>query len=71
VPNHKATHTTFYRGKRVFIAFRDGTTVVDRYIDRNRDCVILEELGKVKIKTIRSIGIYKEKGHEQGQQIER
>lgn len=55
----------------MFIAFRDGTTVVDRYIDRNRDCVILEELGKVKIKTIRSIGIYKEKGHEQGQQIER
>lgn len=56
---HKATHGTFYRGKRVILRMRDGRIVIDRFVETRSRYLIFEELGKVLREDIASATIYR------------
>lgn len=54
-------HTSTYKGKRVRVVLKDGTVIVDRFIDKKARYIILEEYGKVIKRDMRSFGIFKDK----------
>jgi hypothetical protein len=55
----KATHGTFYRGKRVVLRMRDGRIVIDRFVETRSRYLVFEELGKVLREDIASATIYR------------
>ena len=55
----KATHGTFYRGKRVILRMRDGRIIVDKFVETRSRYLVFEELGKVLREDIASATIYK------------
>ena len=56
----KKIHTEFHKGSKVFVIFRDGTKVVDRWEAKKSGVVILRKLGRVKTSTLRSLTIFRE-----------
>lgn len=52
--NMRTPHTSTYKGKTVHIILRDGTTLVDKFLDKKSGFVILEKFGKLPIPQIRS-----------------
>lgn len=52
-------HTACGRGKRVKIILRDGTELVDRFLDRTDRWVLLKERGRVDKRDIRAFFIFK------------
>jgi hypothetical protein len=59
MPSHKATHGTFARGKRVIVRMRDGSIVIDKFVETRSRYLVFEELGKVLREDIDSATIYK------------
>jgi hypothetical protein len=55
----KATHGTFYRGKRVILRMRDGSIVIDKFVETRSRYLVFEELGKVLREDIDSATIYR------------
>jgi hypothetical protein len=55
-------HTATHRGKRVKIVLRDGTEIVDRFIDRTDKWVVLKENGRVNKSDIRAFIVIKNGG---------
>jgi len=56
---HRIPHTAAPRGKRVRVMLRNGTELIDKFIDRTDRHIILENHGKVEKSQIRSFSIYK------------
>jgi hypothetical protein len=57
-------HTTFYRGKRVFVQMRNGAKFVDRWSKDSSRCsskryAEFESHGTIPLRDIRSITIYR------------
>ena len=57
--SNKATHGTFYRGKRVILRMRDGRIVIDKFVETRSRYLVFEELGKVLREDIASATIYR------------
>jgi len=55
----RTPHTSAKKGKRVFIILRDGTRIVDKFLDHKSGYVLLEKHGRLPIDTIRSFSINK------------
>jgi len=60
----RTPHTATQRGKRVKVKLRDGTIILDRFIDRTKNAIILKDYGKLLKKNIKSFSIYKLLAHE-------
>ena len=56
----KNPHTTFTRGKRVFVKLCDGSLFIDKFIEKLSKGVVFFDKGLVKTSNIKSISIYKE-----------
>jgi hypothetical protein len=56
-------HTSFTRGKRVFVKLRNGTSFIDKFIERGRAHVTLFKYGDVDIADIKSMTIAKVRPH--------
>jgi hypothetical protein len=59
MPGHKATHGTFHRGKLVVLRMRDGSIVIDKFVETRSRYLVFEKLGKVLRKDIDSATIYR------------
>lgn len=46
-------HTSFYKGKKVFLILKDGRAIVDRFMDKRNGGLVLENYGFVKHRDIR------------------
>lgn len=57
----RTPHTSTYKGKTVFIILRDGTEIIDRFVDKKAGTVILEKYGRLGVAQIRSFGLRKQK----------
>lgn len=55
----RCPHTTVYRGKRVLIRMKDGTTFIDHFHDSTHNTIILRE-HRVLRSALRSMSIYRE-----------
>lgn len=55
----KTPHTAAWRGKRIKVVLRDGTTFVDKFIERTMSHVFFEEHGRFKKSDIRAFIIIK------------
>ncbi len=55
-------HTATHRGKRVKVVLRDGTEIIDRFIDRTDKWVVLKENGRVNKSDIRAFIVIKNGG---------
>ena len=53
-------HTSTNKGKRVKIVMRDGSSIIDKFIERKKDSIILKESGKIYKKDIKAFIIYKQ-----------
>ena len=54
-------HSSTYKGKRVYIALKDGTKFVDKFIDKKSGYVITQDHGKIKKSTIKTMTIFRNK----------
>lgn len=63
-PKSKQGHLSVRQGKKVRVLLIDGQTVIDRFIEKKGKLVIFEKLGKVPVKNINGITIYKPLSHE-------
>lgn len=54
-------HTHFTAGKRVLVILNDGSKHVDKFVERLSKFVVLESLGRVPVKRLKSITIYRQK----------
>lgn len=52
----RTPHTSTYKGKTVFIILRDGTQIIDKFLDKKAGVVILEKTGRLPVGSIRSFG---------------
>ena len=57
-------HSATNKGKRVRVALTDGTVLIERFVERKAPYIWLSndesgELHKIKLKDVRSFGIYK------------
>ena len=64
-----STHTTFYKGAKIRIIFRDGAQVVAKFVEKRSDKVIRVQLSDgeirdIKVASLRSCGYYKPLAHE-------
>jgi hypothetical protein len=50
----RTPHTSTFKGKTVHIILRDGTTVVDKFLDKKSGTIILENYGKLPVSQVRS-----------------
>lgn len=53
-------HTGCHTGKRVLVTLRDGTKIIDKFVDRTKSFIILEREGRIHKKRLRNFSIYKE-----------
>jgi hypothetical protein len=60
----RTPHTSVKKGKRVFIILRDGTKLVDKFLDHKSGHVILEKHGRIAIDQIRALSINKLKDEQ-------
>ena len=58
----KTPHSSCRRGKRVLVILRDGTEIIDKFVERTGKFVILEN-HKFTVDEIRSFAIYKHQLH--------
>ena len=54
-------HTTARRGKRVHVVLNDGSSFVDKFLEKRSKYYLFEENGKVPVSSIRSFSINKNK----------
>ena len=53
-------HTKFYKGKRIFVKLHDGSSFIDKYVERGRAHVTLAMHGDIEIYKIKSMTIAKQ-----------
>jgi hypothetical protein len=54
-------HTSTYKGKRVHLKLKDGSVVVDKFLDEKSKHIILEDNGRILKSDINSFSINKNK----------
>ncbi len=52
-------HTACYRGKKVKVILRDGTEIVDYFMDRTDRWIVLRETGRIMKSDLRAFIILK------------
>lgn len=57
----RTPHTTVYKGKRVRVVLRNGTTFVDKFVERTSKYVKMEQHPHLEPHDIRSFTINKNK----------
>ena len=57
--NH-CPHTATFRGKRVLVILRDGTRIIDRFLDRTDRKVLLKDYGWIPKSKLRALAPYRE-----------
>jgi hypothetical protein len=50
----RTPHTSTFKGKTVFVILKDGTQIIDKFVDKKSGVVFLEKTGKVPVSLIRS-----------------
>lgn len=58
-------HSTFRKGKRVFVILKNGEQIIDKYVGKTSKSIILEEAGHILIKDIRATTIYRQDPHKE------
>ena len=59
-----STHSSTYKGKRVYIVLKNGTSFVDKFMDSKSDYVHTKEKGKIRKSEIRTMTIYRNQSSE-------
>ena len=54
-----STHSSTYKGKRVRIKMKDGTSFVDKFLDTKSGVIYFEDRGKVLKMEIKNFTFYK------------
>lgn len=54
-------HSTFPKGQKVLIIFKDGTQLVDRFVEKKSGVILFEDSGRIKIEDVRSTTVYKDR----------
>ncbi len=52
-------HTATFKGRKVRIILRDGTVIIDRFLNRTRSKMIVLEHRKIHVREIRAFAPYK------------
>lgn len=60
----KQPHTEFRKGQRVMVIFRDGSSVVGKYVDKFSNGIRLD-IGEFKTKYIRQVTIFRDKSAQE------
>ncbi len=55
----KTPHTHFKRGTSLRIIFRDGRKICDEYEDRGSGLIVLRSHGKLQLKSVKAVTIWK------------
>lgn len=50
----RTPHSSTNKGKTVYIILRDGSHIVDKFLDKKSGTIILEKHGKLSMKDVRS-----------------
>lgn len=56
---HRSPHTATHKHKRVKVVLADGTTFIDRFMDRTPKWVFFKERGKMRRGDIKAFTVYK------------
>lgn len=56
-------HTGTRRGKKVRVVLRDGTVIIDHFIERNDKYIFLRQRGRIIKQNIKSFSDYKVRHH--------
>lgn len=51
-------HTACYPGKKVKVVLRDGTVLIDKFVDRKSKWIVLKNYGKVYKEEIKVFSIF-------------
>jgi hypothetical protein len=57
----RCPHTHFTKGKRVHVRLRDGSSFIDRFVQREGRFVVFEARGRMRPRDIASIGFARDK----------
>ena len=57
-------HTSFRKGKRVIVTLSDGNKIIDKYVESKSGVVILERTGRLSLKKVRVITIFRGQDYE-------
>ena len=52
-------HSTYRKGQKVFVILKNGSSFVDKFVQKKSGTIQFEERGRVPIKDIRAATIYK------------
>ncbi len=52
-------HHEFNKGKKVIVKMRDGSTIIDKYIENRSRGIVLQNVGFVSYADITNVGIFK------------
>jgi hypothetical protein len=55
----RSPHTWFAKGQKVIVTLHNGKPFKDNFVERKNAVVILKKAGRIKIKNIRQITIYR------------
>lgn len=55
----KMPHSATFRGKRVYIKLMDGTTFIDRFLDRTDRFIVLKDHGRIMKRDLKAFSNYK------------
>jgi hypothetical protein len=55
-------HTSTFKGKRVYIALKNGDKFVDKFMDKKSGYVVTKDHGKIKKGDIKTMTIFRNKG---------
>lgn len=56
----KATHTTFYKGKKIRIVLRTGEVIIDKFVERKAQFLVFEN-HKFESRELKNCSLYKAK----------
>lgn len=63
MPKKNCPHTAFKKNTKVFIKMMSGETFTDHFIDKKSGVVIFRERGRIDIKDVQAISIFKHQPH--------
>lgn len=52
-------HTSCKKGKRVIVTLKDGTRILDKFVEKKSKGIVLEEAGFINGQDIRAFSIYR------------
>ena len=55
----KCPHTDFRKGQKIVLTMRDGSRIIDRFVENKSGVIITRDFGKTKLKDIRATTIFR------------